>query len=189
MAVDFVVKTQKEVAEFFGVSLTVIRGNWSAAGCPLKKGSYSLKDIYDWREDRRKRSENVAPTAVEVTDSGSASEAFSARHPGRTLEYERARWQKLKSAKLSGELVPRQDIIAEITEFAQIVGEMFDRAAERVAVEFDADQREVIRASLTNIFNQERRRVADWTSRTTEFKTDDSGDEPEETGAPISRHP
>lgn len=55
MKENYIVKSQREVALLFGVTVRTVR-NWVIEGMPGVKGEYPLKEIIPWRIDRLRRS-------------------------------------------------------------------------------------------------------------------------------------
>ena len=63
-------KSQAEVASFFGVSLAVVTGAWSARSCPLVKtdAGYDLGEIARWRVSQDRPSNSHSEAIDELRD-------------------------------------------------------------------------------------------------------------------------
>ncbi|HWA99296.1 MAG TPA: hypothetical protein VG713_12425, partial [Pirellulales bacterium] len=57
----WVVRSLREVAEFFDVSPGTVRSDWRGSGMPGRNGAWDLREILRWRDSRRRD-----PSAVQA---------------------------------------------------------------------------------------------------------------------------
>ena len=113
-----------EVAEFFGVSHTVVRKDWRARGMPGENGRYALNEIAQWQAERLRDSR----TAPEEDDLKRRQEEAD------TLKKEiDAEQRALNLAKAKSEVIDRAEAMAEIEEMCNDIRARFEQIPAEVA--------------------------------------------------------
>ena len=97
-----------EVAEFFGVSDTVVRKDWKARGMPGERGCYNLSEIAKWKIKREMSRALPEPDDGDLADRLEIAEVQIAEAD--------ARLKELKLAEAEGRLIDREQAVAEIEE-------------------------------------------------------------------------
>jgi hypothetical protein len=103
-----------EVAEFFGVSDTVVRKDWKARGMPGERGCYDLSEIARWKIERERNLNQPKELDDErLAERLELAEVLSAEAD--------AGMKQLKLAEAEGRMMDRDQVVAEIMEAFNIV--------------------------------------------------------------------
>lgn len=121
----WVVRTQPEVARFFGVAPDTITRAWRRAGMPGKAGAWDLREILLWRDERfggRTKPESTAAPA------GAESRAEAERRRA-TAD---ADLRELRARRAAKDLVPVQPVQAVLVRHANEAKAILDQVPDRV---------------------------------------------------------
>jgi phage terminase Nu1 subunit (DNA packaging protein) len=116
LAGDRTVKSLKEVAQWFGVSVATIKSGWRKAGdMPGREGNWPLREIVLWKLEREGATTRVDQEETELRSAGKDALSQKRVADARKAMAE-ASLKELKVRQLAGELVYRADIENEIAE-------------------------------------------------------------------------
>lgn len=153
----------REVAEFFGVALSTVKGEWRPARMPGKAGAWDLKEILAWRDARRRPAAATSDPDNKVTIDGKDLSIGKLV----TLEaFERYRRRKIGNDRLAGELVSRDDVERGAAELVLRLKERFEAVPEELQMEFPGAQRVQWRQRLESKVRLILTDLASWGERT-----------------------
>lgn len=141
-----------EVAEFFGVSHTVVRKDWRARGMPGGNACYPLDEIARWKIERER--EINRPKESEDDDLAARLEVAEVE-----IAEADARLKELKLAEAEGRLIDREQAIAEVesafnvvrARLEQIPGEVATTVPPELRADIIADWKHKIRLALKEL--------------------------------------
>jgi hypothetical protein len=176
----WVVSSLREVAEFFDLALSTVKGEWRGAGMPGEPGKWNLKEILAWREARRKpaRAESGGDNHIAI-DGKQLSPAML----GLLEAYERYRRRKMANDKTAGELVSRVDAEQEAAELVVRLRERFEAVPDELQMEFPLRERATWRARLESKVRLILTELSSWGEKTREQPKNDQASNVEASNA------
>lgn len=123
----WIVSSRSQVAEFFGVTPTLVNRDWAHQGMPGSRGNYPLDEIAQWRDGRLRETLRPGPSQ-EDKDLQERLEIAQVEK----AEFD-AKLQELKLRSARGELVNRDAAKAEVEEMFHRVRARLEQIPQEVA--------------------------------------------------------
>lgn len=138
----WVVSTLPEVADFFSVAVSTVRGDWRPSGMPGEPGAWDLSEIMRWRDKRRTRN------GVATADDGDL--AGRKRLAETLLVEEQHRKVLLGNEELTGELLPRRAVELSAAEMVLRIKGRLEFLPDEFEMTFPSETRHQNRADLSH---------------------------------------
>lgn len=141
----WIVSTLADVARFFGVHPSTVRGDWRAAGMPGRRGRYDLAEIFQWWRTtfgQPQRTENE----IELSQRKLRGDAECSE--------ERAQKLRIENSVASGRYVDADDVRREWHAGVSWVKAQIEELPDYLTMFVPKDQQQTIQQETENAVNR-----------------------------------
>lgn len=149
----WIATSMEEVAEFFGVTPTLVRRDWKHQGMPGGKGSYPLDEIARWRAERLRDTSRV-PEADDLKERQAKAKTEK--------EEITAKQKLLDYQKDAGEVINKKEAMAEIEEMFHRVRAQLEQLPQRLATTLPPENRAQLIADMRHMIHLTLREMEGW---------------------------